>query len=127
MPDYSYPKQLRLLTAKDYNQVFNHSLFKVSGPLGLFIASPNQLDHPRLGFVIAKKKVKLAVDRNRIKRVIKDCYRLNQHELPNIDIVFIARPGLGNKENIAVTKFCKYAWHKLREQSKKSQKAASKD
>jgi ribonuclease P protein component len=122
MSGYSYPKQLRLLTSRDYNQVFNHSKFKVSGPLGVFIATPNQLDHPRLGFVIAKKKVKFAVDRNRIKRVMKDCYRLNQHKLPPVDIVFIARPGLGNKENEAINKFSKYAWHKLKDQYKKSLK-----
>ena len=123
MSGYSYPKQLRLLTARDYNQVFSHSKFKVSGPLGVFIATPNELNHPRLGFVIAKKKVKLAVDRNRIKRVMKDCYRLHQDQIPAIDIVFISRPGLGQKDNLAVTKFCKYAWHKLREQHKKSKTA----
>jgi len=127
MSGYSYPKQLRLLTARDYNQVFNQSQFKVSGPLGLFIASPNQLSHPRLGFVIAKKKVKLAVERNRIKRVMRDCYRLNQENLPAIDIVFIARPGLGTKENIAISKFCKYAWHKLLEQHKKASKTQNND
>ncbi|MFC3152691.1 ribonuclease P protein component [Litoribrevibacter euphylliae] len=127
MSGYSYPKQLRLLTARDYNQVFNHSQFKVSGPLGLFIASPNQHSHPRLGFVIAKKKVKLAVDRNRVKRVMRDCYRLNQDKLPGIDIVFIARPGLGNKDNIAISKFCKYAWHKLSEQHKKAAKSENSD
>jgi ribonuclease P protein component len=127
MSGYSYPKQLRLLTARDYNQVFSHSQFKVSGPLGVFIATANQLDHPRLGFVIAKKKVKLAVDRNRVKRVIRDCYRLNQHRLPAIDIVFIARPGLGQKDNLAIQKFSKYAWHKLTEQQKKARKNEEND
>lgn len=127
MSGYSYPKQLRLLTARDYNQVFNHSQFKVSGPLGVFIATSNQHSHPRLGFVIAKKKVKLAVDRNRIKRVMRDNYRLHQHKLPDIDIVFIARPGLGTKENLAISKFCNYAWHKLSEQYSKAKKPTNKD
>ncbi|GLQ32912.1 ribonuclease P protein component [Litoribrevibacter albus] len=127
MSGYSYPKQLRLLTGRDYNQVFSHSQFKVSGPLGVFIATPNSLSHPRLGFVIAKKKVKLAVDRNRIKRVMRDNYRLNQHKLPSVDIVFIARPGLGTKENLAITKFCNYAWHKLSEQHKKALKSDKHD
>ena len=123
MSGYSYPKQLRLLTPRDYSRVFENSQFKVTGPLGVFIATPNELDHPRIGFVIAKKKVRFAVGRNRIKRVIKDCYRLSQHKLPSVDIVFIARPGIGEKENIAITKFCKYSWHKLSEQAKKAAKA----
>jgi ribonuclease P protein component len=120
MSGYSYPKQLRLLTARDYNRVFEHSQFKVSGPVGLFIATPNSLGYPRIGFIIAKKKVKLAVQRNRIKRVIKDSFRLNQQRLPGLDIVFIARPGLSDKDNLAINKFTKYSWHKLNEQAKKA-------
>ncbi|MHB9147803.1 MAG: ribonuclease P protein component [Candidatus Amoebophilus sp.] len=40
-------------------------------------------------FSVPKKKVKHAVDRNAIKRKIKEAYRLNKHLLPNSDTHFL--------------------------------------
>lgn len=44
-------------------------------------------DYPRLGMVISKRNCALAVNRNRIKRVIREQFRLNQHVLSSIDLV----------------------------------------
>ena len=52
-----------------------------------------QSDHatPRLGMMIAKRHCRLAVKRNRIKRQIREYFRLHQSALPNVDIVFLLR------------------------------------
>jgi len=47
------------------------------------LARQNDLGHPRLGLAISKKSAKRAVDRNRIKRVFRESFRLHQHTLPN--------------------------------------------
>ena len=48
---------------------------------------PNIINRPRLGLVVGKKTAKLAVDRNYMKRVLRELFRLNQHHLPSLDLV----------------------------------------
>jgi ribonuclease P protein component len=52
---------------------------------------PNDLRYPRLGLAVAIKTAGNAVERNRIRRVIREMFRLAQHELPAVDIVVAAK------------------------------------
>jgi len=56
-------------------------------------ALPNQESHARLGLAIATKTFGSAVARNRIKRIARESFRLNQHILPPLDITVAARAG----------------------------------
>lgn len=51
----------------------------------------NDLGGPRLGLAIALRTVGNAVARNRVRRIVKESFRLTQHELPACDIVVSAR------------------------------------
>lgn len=53
----------------------------------------------RIGFIIAKKKVRLAVERNRIKRQVRELFRQQRDALPALDIVFMARQDLDHMSN----------------------------
>lgn len=56
----------------------------------------NGLDHPRVGFTITKK-VGNAVTRNRIKRRLREIYRLNFQRLaPGFDYVFVIKKNTQN-------------------------------
>ena len=90
---FGFAKALRLLNAAQYSQVFNENLVRAAHPRLLILARPNQLEHPRLGLVIAKKHVRNASDRNQIKRITRETFRILQHELPPLDAVVLARPG----------------------------------
>lgn len=93
-PETTFPKSARLLVAADYQRVFGTDKpLRVSIPEILVLASPNQLQHPRLGLVVAKKHLRRAVHRNRFKRVIRDCFRLQQHRLGGLDIIVLVRRG----------------------------------
>ena len=48
---------------------------------------PNCLNRPRLGLIVSKKTAKLAVWRNYMKRVLRELFRLNQHQLSELDLV----------------------------------------
>ena len=52
-------------------------------------------DNPRVGFTVTKRTFKLAVDRNRAKRLLRDWVRHYSKILSDkFDYVFIARPGI---------------------------------
>ncbi|MCU7372997.1 ribonuclease P protein component [Paucibacter sp. O1-1] len=62
---------------------------------------------------MAKRFVKRANQRNRIKRVIRDNFRLHQHDIPNLDIVVLVRNGVMEMENAELHKLIEKLWRKL--------------
>lgn len=96
MTDQRFERDARLLTPADFNRVMSAALVKVSQPGFVLLASPACAGKPRLGFIVARKNVRHAVDRNRIKRCVRECFRLNQTDLPAMDIVFLARRDAGD-------------------------------
>ncbi len=116
-----FSKQQRLLTAKDYEFVFSAADVKASCPQLLLLARFNQYDHPRLGLVIAKKHVKLAVDRNRFKRQIRESFRLKQQSLPPLDIVVLIRAGCSNLDNPSFHRILEKQWNRLSQRAAQHQ------
>jgi len=55
------------------------------------IAHANERDGPRLGLAVASKVAGNSVQRNRIRRIIRESFRLRQHALPAVDLVVSAR------------------------------------
>ena len=72
------------------------------------------MDTPRLGIIVAKKNVKLAVQRNRIKRLLRETFRNERFQLPKIDIIVLAKKGVHQAENSEVIAELDYLWRKLK-------------
>jgi ribonuclease P protein component len=87
---FSFPPQLRLKKPAEYKKVFAKPV-KSSDQYFTLLAIRNDFDHPRLGLAIAKKNIRKAVQRNVIKRTVRENFRIKQHNLGNIDIVVLAR------------------------------------
>lgn len=51
----------------------------------------NHESHARLGLAIATRTCGTAVARNRLKRLTRESFRLNQHTLPSVDVTVAAR------------------------------------
>nr|WP_202597344.1 ribonuclease P protein component [Halomonas icarae] len=111
---------MRLLTAGDYRQVFENAAFKVHGKGLMALASPNDLGHPRIGLVISKKSMRRAVDRNRVKRLVRESIRFQQHRLPAVDIVILSRRGVGELDNETLHRQLFGMWKRLTRDAKKS-------
>ncbi len=112
MTGYTFSRELRLLTPAQFNQVFSDPVKASSAEITL-LAVPNQLDHPRVGLTVPKKQVKLAAGRNRVKRIVRDSFRLAQHDLPNVDIVVLVRRGVTDLDNAQLHKLVNKLWRKL--------------
>jgi ribonuclease P protein component len=109
----SFGREKRLLNPRQFKNVFDSPTGKVPGRHVLLLARGNDLDHPRLGLVIGKKSVRLAVERNRLKRQIRESFRLSQQELGGWDIVVVARKGLGELQNAELTSHFGKLWKRL--------------
>lgn len=101
-----------MLRPADFQAVFDSTAFKVGEQHFVLLLRPNGLDHARLGLVIAKKKVRLAVDRNRLKRRIRDSFRRHQHTLPALDIIFMARQELADVAPAEFVQALEKAWQR---------------
>jgi ribonuclease P protein component len=115
-----FSRELRLLTPAHYEYVFNNAVPAVSPQITL-LARSNISNNPRLGITIAKKRVKHAHDRNRLKRVIRESFRLQKQSLPNVDIVVVAKSGLDKLSNQELFSLLNKLWKKLAQRCAASQ------
>jgi ribonuclease P protein component len=86
----TFEPRKRLHQAAEFREVkrkgrkFADALFSMS-------VLANHETHPRLGLAIATRTFGTAVERNRIKRLARESFRLNQYSLPPVDVTVSAR------------------------------------
>lgn len=112
MPTYTFSKSARLLKAPLFQDVFEKNTLRVSSKEILILARPNKL-RPRLGLVVGKKNISLAVNRNRFKRCARESFRLQQHSLPSLDIIVLARRGAGDLTTKKLQEKLLFLWLEL--------------
>lgn len=115
-----FPPTHRLLRPAEFQAVFDGAAFKVGEARFLLLVRPNSFGHPRLGLVIAKKKVRRSVDRNRLKRTVRESFRQHQSELPATDVIFMARQDLVAMDSAALREALDQAWKRLRRKAGKT-------
>ncbi len=83
---YRLVKQAKMIKTDDFSSVFN---FRKRFSLQYLVMhyQPNTLEHPRIGLVVGKKTAKLAVSRNYMRRVLREFFRLNQHQICHVDLI----------------------------------------
>lgn len=110
-----FPRQARLTTKQDFTRVFDQaSRFSHGGFTSL--ARSNTLGHARLGLAVAKRNVRLATGRNRIKRLVREGFRQHLDHLCGVDIIFLVRPGVADRGNRALHEALERHWNRLIEQ-----------
>lgn len=107
-----FPRQLRLLKPAEFKRVFDEPCCLGSQYLTL-LARKNELGHPRLGLAISKKHIKTAVGRNRIKRRIRENFRLHQQAIGDLDIVVLGRVGIARIGNAELHQILEQQWLRL--------------
>jgi ribonuclease P protein component len=115
---YAFTRNDRLLCAGDFSRVFDGVEARASHRHLLILSTPNNLDHHRLGLVISKKNVRLAANRNRIKRLIRESFRHQPEPESGLDIVVLARKGLDQLDNQDLSSILHAQWLKLAGYSK---------
>jgi ribonuclease P protein component len=97
-----FQKNNRLHKAEEFSSVIRFKCSSRSEFLQVF-AKPNGLSHPRLGLIVAGKIERLAVGRNRVKRVLREAFRARQRDLDGLDLVvrLRCRVSHGNSSRMA--------------------------
>lgn len=81
---FSYPKNEKLKSHKTINRLFSEGKSVSKYPLRLvYVENTDEQNSEKvlMGVSVSKKYFKKAVDRNYFKRVLRECYRLNQNLL----------------------------------------------
>ena len=106
----SLPKNARLLKAADFDKVFKKSV-RSSDRFFTILARPSDLPYPRLGMAISKRKARLAVTRNRLKRLVRESFR---HTHPySADYVVMAGSHAAHVNNNELVASLEKHWMKL--------------
>lgn len=100
-----------MLTPSQFKYVFQDPL-RASTPEITILARPNYQSHCRLGLTVAKKHLKRACDRNRIKRICRESFRLSQHQLPAYDFIIVAKKGVNALDNRTLFQYLDKLWQR---------------
>ncbi|BET82486.1 ribonuclease P protein component [Edwardsiella anguillarum] len=100
-----------MLTPNHFNFVFQQPQ-RAGTPQLTILGRMNSLGYPRIGLTVAKKHVKRAHERNRIKRLTRESFRLRQHSLPAMDFVVIVKKGVQELDNRALTEMLEKLWRR---------------
>lgn len=107
--EFYFSRNMKLINADQYKNVFNHPQRFGNKSLTVLVKQ-NSLQHPRLGLAISKKCAKNATDRNRIKRIFRESFRLHQNVLPSVDIIAMCKPNILLLTNQEIQSQIEFQW-----------------
>ena len=99
---FSFPRQAKIVKTDDFSSVFNLRK-RIANKHLVMRYRPNAYASARLGLIVSKKTAKLAVQRNYMRRVMRELFRLNLSQLPNVDLVIQIQKAF-NQPDFAVIK-----------------------
>ena len=117
--DCRFQKDRRLLNARQFKNVFDHVNCKQSGKYFTFLSTSSQQAKHRLGLIIAKKHIPLSVNRNKIRRVIRESFRqqLNQDlvnsKMTSFDVIVLAKSSARQLDNAQLNEELTKQWLRL--------------
>jgi ribonuclease P protein component len=88
--NFSFKKKFRLLSKKQYQDVFRNSYAAKFQEI-VILGRKNNMKYPRLGISISKKNIKKSYQRNYFKRAIREFFRINKKKFFAMDFVIIVK------------------------------------
>jgi ribonuclease P protein component len=114
-----FPRRARLVKPRDYDEAFAAST-RLRDRFFEFVLCPRAGASARLGLAISRKALPRAVDRNRVKRLIRETFRERAGTLPGADVVVMARPASATAERAALRAGLDQLWNQVCERCPRS-------
>jgi len=89
----------RLTNTAQFDEVFKKNSKTLKTNEFLFLLKGNLMEENRLGIIIGKKNVPLSVERNKLRRLIREGFRTILKPRLGIDLIVLVRPGINNNKN----------------------------
>lgn len=105
----------RLKSRPQFDRVFDHKCISRDKYFAVY-ACPNNEQMSRLGLVVSRRVSNRAVDRNRIKRQIREDFRQSVTELENLDYVVVARNAALKETGAVISASLQQHWKRLNKQ-----------
>ncbi|OGT60580.1 MAG: ribonuclease P protein component [Gammaproteobacteria bacterium RIFCSPHIGHO2_12_FULL_45_12] len=105
-----FSRQDRLIRQSDFQSVFAARPSKLAHHYLLVLSRPNGMSHARLGVNIAKRHVRRAVDRNKVKRILRESFRHHREALLERDFVVILRASCSSFDKKALREDINHLW-----------------
>ncbi|ABA59529.1 ribonuclease P protein component [Nitrosococcus oceani] len=109
MKQFGFTRLMRLVDPGDFKQIFAAGE-RVSSKAFTVLYHSNSLEYPRLGMAIPRKHFSRAVDRNRIKRLVRESFRQRQQVLGGRDLVVLSKPGINRHPNSDLLRCLERQW-----------------
>lgn len=110
--DFNFSRQNRLCHPRAFQSVFTKP-GKASHSCFLALFAINTQIHPRLGIILSKTKVKRAIDRNTIRRIVRESFRHHKDQLKELDIVVLMRSKWSPLNHSVLRKAADQLWLKV--------------
>ena len=107
------PPSVRLRRAADF-AALRHATGRLQAGHFLLRWNGNTGNAARLGLAVSRKVSKRAVERNRIKRIIRESFRKQRETLPPIDVLVVARTSAASVTGPILHVDLEHAWQKLK-------------
>ena len=95
---FGFSRDYRLTKPAEFRRVFAKPR-RSSDKFFTVLYRSNDKNGPRLGFAVAKKRIARASGRNRVRRIARESFRLNRHQLGSYDIIILAQSRAGTAAN----------------------------
>jgi ribonuclease P protein component len=108
----SFPRSLRLLRGTEFEACFAHRQ-RLAGRFFLIHWLPSPAGSARLGLAVSRKVDPRAVQRNRLKRLLRDFFRRHREALPPLDLVVLPKREAASAEAAALRADLERLWQRL--------------
>ena len=111
-PSLGLPPERRVRQAADFKRLYaKGQRLSAAGFTAVVLA--NARGAPRLGLSIAARVLRRAVERNRMRRLIRESFRHHQHALPALDIVIGLRASHERTDSVQLRRSLEKLWQKI--------------
>jgi ribonuclease P protein component len=109
------PAERRLRRKAEFDAVYTHGR-RLGNAHFSVVVYESGAGAPRLGLAVSKKAAGSSVERNRLRRLVRESFRLHQHSLPPVDLVVSARPTARGVDNRELHASLAALWKRVRQQ-----------
>ena len=110
-PKFAFTREQRLLTGGQFKNVFAQAR-RSSDRYFTVLVRENDKANARLGLAIAKKRIRHAVGRNRVKRLVRESFRHHADTLGAVDVIVLSRFD-GKADSTSVMRSLRSHWKRL--------------